>query len=128
MKILERKVDVTLNLNDEQNKIFYDVLKKRNKFKVNVIRGVTGSGKTELYTKLSQELINKGGQVLIMVPEINLIPQTIQRFKRYLNIEPVQYHSNLTIVQKYKIWNGCVTENKFIVIGTSLRCFSHLIT
>tara|TARA_B100000035_G_scaffold313655_1_gene327865 strand:+ start:918 stop:2882 length:1965 start_codon:yes stop_codon:yes gene_type:complete len=123
LKILERKVDVDLNLNDEQNKIYLDVLKKRNEFNVNVIRGVTGSGKTELYTKLSQELISKGGQVLIMVPEINLIPQTIERFRRYINIEPVQYHSNLTIIQKYKIWNGCVTENKFIVIGTRSSVF-----
>ena len=47
-----------------------------------------------------------------MVPEINLVPQTIERFRRYLDIEPIQYHSNLTATQKYKVWEACSREKK----------------
>ena len=58
-----------------------------------------------------------------MVPEINLIPQTIERFSKYIGFEPKQYHSNLTAVQKYQVWKECSTNNKLIVIGTRSSIF-----
>ena len=42
-----------------------------------------------------------------MVPEINLVPQTMERFGKYLKLQPIEYHSNLTAVQKYKVWETC---------------------
>ena len=68
-------------LNDEQNEISKCLIKNNHKFQVNVIRGVTGSGKTELYINISKQILKEDKQVLIMVPEINLIPQTFDRFK-----------------------------------------------
>ena len=72
----------TLTLNAEQKQIYDSLSEVKKKFKVNVIRGVTGSGKTELYVKLAKKSIEAYLQVLIMVPEINLIPQTLERFKK----------------------------------------------
>ena len=76
--------DRELTLNSDQNKIYNSLNKDKDNFKVNVIRGVTGSGKTELYVKLAERCIQENSQVLVMVPEINLIPQTIERFQKYL--------------------------------------------
>ena len=58
----------------------------KNKSKDQVLLGVTGSGKTELYVKLAKKSIEENLQILVMVPEINLIPQTLERFKKYLKI------------------------------------------
>ena len=89
-----------LLLNNEQNEISKCLHNDNNKFQVNVIRGVTGSGKTELYINISKQILKEDKQVLVMVPEINLIPQTVDRFKKYLGFEPKQYHSNLTANSK----------------------------
>ena len=78
--------DRELTLNSDQNKIYNSLNKDKDNFKVNVIRGVTGSGKTELYVKLAERCIQENSQVLVMVPEINLIPQTIERFQKYLKL------------------------------------------
>ena len=110
-------------MNAEQKKIYDSFSEDKKKFKVNVIRGVTGSGKTELYVKLAKKSIEESSQVLVMVPEINLIPQTLERFKKYSKIIPLEYHSNLTPTQKYKVWKACCTEEKIIVIGTRSSIF-----
>ena len=115
--------DKQLTLNLSQNKIYNSLIKDKENFKVNVIRGVTGSGKTELYVKLAERCIEGNSQVLVMVPEINLIPQTIERFKKYLSIVPLQYHSNLTPIQKYKVWKVCSIEEQIIIIGTRSSIF-----
>ena len=123
LEIVHKNIERKLELNNEQNRIYTDLIKYRETFRINVIRGVTGSGKTELYVKLAQKNLEKNSQILVMVPEINLIPQTIERFRRYLNIEPVQYHSNLTATQKYKVWESSSRERKIIVIGTRSSVF-----
>ncbi|MEC7676823.1 MAG: DEAD/DEAH box helicase family protein, partial [Pseudomonadota bacterium] len=107
-----------LVLNAEQKKVYDSLVEDKKKFKVNVIRGVTGSGKTELYVKLAKRSIEENHQILVMVPEINLIPQTLERFKKYLKNIPLQYHSNLTPIQKHKVWKACYRGEKIIVIGT----------
>ena len=122
-EIEHKKIQHDLILNIEQNKIYENLIKHSETFSVNVIRGVTGSGKTELYAKLAQNNLEKDTQVLVMVPEINLIPQTMERFRRYLDIEPIQYHSNLTATQKYKVWEASSRESKTIVIGTRSSVF-----
>ena len=88
-----------------------------------MIRGVTGSGKTELYVKLAKKCIEDNFQILVMIPEINLIPQTLERFKKYLKIIPLQYHSNLTPTQKHKVWKACSKEEQIIVIGDKIFYF-----
>tara|TARA_B100000900_G_scaffold327333_1_gene287434 strand:- start:2117 stop:4099 length:1983 start_codon:yes stop_codon:yes gene_type:complete len=112
-----------LKLNDEQLRVSNDIYKNIHKYQVNYLRGVTGSGKTEVYTNLAANILNNDGQVLIMVPEINLTPQTVSRFKKYLTINPQEYHSNLTPSQKFKVWKACREDKKLIVIGTRSSIF-----
>ena len=123
LEIVYKNIEKGLKLNYEQDRIYTDLVKYKESFRINVIRGVTGSGKTELYAKLAQNNLEDNSQILVMVPEINLIPQTIERFRRYLDIEPVEYHSNLTAAQKYKVWEACSRERKIIVIGTRSSVF-----
>ena len=119
----KKNIEFRLKLNDEQLKVTKDIYKNINKHHVNLLRGVTGSGKTEVYTKLAIDLLQNNAQVLIMVPEINLTPQTISRFKKYLDVDPIEYHSNLTPLQKFKVWRACKEEDRLIVIGTRSSVF-----
>ena len=119
----KKTIGSQLKLNDEQSKVSKDIYQNINQHQVNLLRGVTGSGKTEVYTKLVIDLLHNNAQVLIMVPEINLTPQTISRFKKYLDIDPVEYHSNLTPLQKFKVWKACKEEDRLIVIGTRSSVF-----
>ncbi len=114
---------VALKLNEEQLKIANSMYKNINKYQVNYLRGVTGSGKTEVYTNIAAKLLEDNGQILIMVPEINLTPQTVARFEKYLNILPLEYHSNLTPSQKYKVWQACKERSRLIIIGTRSSIF-----
>ena len=117
------KSEKLLTLNDEQMRISNDILNSSGKHAVHVVRGITGSGKTEIYISLAEKILSADAQVLILVPEINLTPQTVDRFKRYLDIEPLSYHSGLTPAQKYHVWHACKKQNKLIIIGTRSSVF-----
>ena len=122
--LLDKKnIEIQLELNKEQSIVAEDIFKNIKHHKVNVLRGVTRSGKTEVYTKLATDLLQSPGQILIMVPEINLTPQTVSRFNKYLDIEPLEYHSNLTQLQKFKVWQACKEEDYLVVIGTRSSVF-----
>jgi primosomal protein N' (replication factor Y) len=122
--LLDKKnIEIQLELNKEQSIVAEDIFKNIKHHQVNVLRGVTGSGKTEVYTKLATDLLQSPGQILIMVPEINLTPQTVSRFNKYLDIEPLEYHSNLTQLQKFKVWQACKEEDYLVVIGTRSSVF-----
>ena len=113
----------SLILNEEQLKIATSLNKNINEYQVNFIHGVTGSGKTEIYSYLAASILKNNAQVLILVPEINLTPQTVSRFEKYLSIKPLEYHSHLTPFQKYRVSQACRDESKLIVIGTRSSVF-----
>jgi len=123
LKVEPKTEPVALKLNDEQSKVYNNIHKDIDKYQVHYLRGVTGSGKTEVYTSLAANILKDDGQVLIMVPEINLTPQTVDRFKKYLTINPQEYHSNLTPSQKFKVWKACRDSKKLIIIGTRSSIF-----
>jgi primosomal protein N' (replication factor Y) len=113
----------SLVLNDEQFKVAKSINKNINKYQVNYIQGVTGSGKTEIYTYLTSSLLEENAQVLILVPEINLTPQTVARFQKYMTTKPIEYHSHLTPTQKFRVCQACREEEKLVVIGTRSAVF-----
>ena len=119
----EKSSKFQLKLNKEQSEVVIDIYKNIKQHQVHLLKGVTGSGKTEVYTKLAIDLLRSDAQVLIMVPEINLTPQTVNRFKKYLDLEPLEYHSNLTPLQKFKVWRACKEEDRLIIIGTRSSVF-----
>ena len=107
-----------IGLNEEQNNAYKIITKKISSFQAFLIEGVTGSGKTELYIRIAKDIVNKKGQVLIIVPEINLTPQTINRFKSYLNCNISSYHSALSDKVKNNTWIKSKNGQVDIIIGT----------
>jgi len=107
------------NLNTEQKKIFKE-LKKSLPSKVKkpaLIFGVTGSGKTEIYIKLAEEVIKQGKQVIVLVPEIVLTPQTVERFEEVFAEKVCLMHSKMSKSQKYHCYSDFYYNKKPIIIG-----------
>ena len=109
--------DKKLKLTKEQN-INLSKLNKVEKFSPSLIYGVTGSGKTEIYLQLAEKFILQNKSILILVPEINLIPQLEKRFKDRFNGDIGVYHSRQTPNQRLKIWLRSKYGGIRIVIGT----------
>ena len=120
-KLTAEKLEI--NLNNEQNSIFKKILRNTDSFSTSLIHGITGSGKTEVYVKLAQEVIRKKKQVLIIVPEINLTPQTITRFEMYIDENIQSYHSGHTLKEKMTTWLNVKNKKLDIVIGTRSSIF-----
>jgi primosomal protein N' (replication factor Y) len=102
-----------------------DTLRKKtiNKFSANVLDGVTGSGKTEVYFEAIDEALSKGKQVLVLLPEIGLSHQWLLRFQQRFGIEPGIWHSDRTPKQRREVWLG-VAENKCrLVVGARSALF-----
>lgn len=89
-----------------------------------LLEGVTGSGKTEIYLQLIEEALKKGRQVLVLVPEIGLTPQTEQRFRERFNVNIEVLHSNLNDSQRLQAWIKVKTAQTAIVIGTRSALFT----
>ena len=110
-------------LNSEQEKCLSEIKKKGNKFNVHVLDGVTGSGKTLVYFNRLREIINRGYQALIMLPEIGLTTQFKKRFVDFFGFEPAIWHSATSKKNKKIIWRG-VVENKIkVVVGARSSLF-----
>lgn len=113
-------------LNDEQSKIVKDVLKDYNKgdFSEHLIYGVTGSGKTEVYLKIIEEVINDGKQVVVLIPEIALTHQTVIRLKEkfYDNIAII--HSRMSEGDKYIQYKKCEEGKTSILVGPRSAIFA----
>lgn len=92
-----------------------------NKF---LIHGITGSGKTEIYTRLSRDYIDKGKQVLILVPEISLTPQMIEYFENALNVKTAVIHSKLSEGERYEAWENIWKNDAKLIIGSRSSIFA----
>ena len=104
-----------------------DCLKKMNKlnekFRVHVLQGTTGSGKTIIYFEALKQLIFKGFQGLILLPEIGLTGQFEKKFEEFFNFKPAIWHSRVTKKNKEIIWSGISDETIKVVIGARSSLF-----
>lgn len=89
-----------------------------------LIDGVTGSGKTEVYLNLITPVLARGEQALVLVPEIGLTPQTINRFKRRFNVPIEVIHSGLNETERLNAWLAARDGQAGIVIGTRSALFA----
>ena len=113
----EQNTKRVYKLNLEQQNSLDDLKKTGKGFKVSVLQGVTGSGKTLVYFERVKEIVKKNQQALIMLPEIFLTNQFKDRFIDYFGYEPAIWHSKITPKNKRIIWQG-ISKNKIkIVIG-----------
>jgi len=110
-------------LNEEQKKSLSFMKNIGNNFNVTVLEGVTGSGKTLVYFNRIKEIVEKGYQALILLPEIALTNQFSRRFEDFFGTQPAIWHSGTAKKNKSIIWKG-VTEDKIkIIIGARSSLF-----
>ena len=110
-------------LNVEQKKSLAFIKSIGKNYNVTVLEGVAGSGKTLVYFERIKDLIDKGFQALILLPEIALTNQFSRRFKEFFGADPAIWHSGTTKKNKSIIWKG-ITEGKIkIVIGARSSLF-----
>lgn len=115
-------------LNAEQASAVTQIVQAAATFKAWLLHGITGSGKTEVYIRLMQHVLqNDDAQVLVLVPEINLTPQLEARFRSRLpNFPLVSLHSNLSESERLHHWQLAQSGAAKIVIGTRLSIFTPL--
>lgn len=115
-------------LNEEQQLVYNSIKKDIDfeKFSPHLIRGVTGSGKTEVYIELVKRVVEKGKSAFIMVPEISLTPQLVSRFNYHFGDEIAIFHSKLTPIERFSQWNDVKKGMKKIVIGARSAIFAPL--
>jgi len=109
-----------LQLNADQAKVLRELQCLPAGFAPALLDGVTGSGKTEIYLRLIQRLRDEGKQVLVLVPEIALTPQTVGRFERRFGDRGAvaSLHSNLTDRERLQTWLRCRSGEVSVLIGT----------
>ncbi len=96
-------------------------------FAPHVIRGVTGSGKTEVYLRLIRRVLDAGRTAIVLVPEIALTPQTSERFTRRFGAgEVAVLHSGLTASQRHAQWRRCEAGQARVVVGARSCIFAPL--
>ena len=92
-------------------------------FSVTLLDGVTGSGKTEVYFEAVAAALAKGHQALIMLPEIALTSQFLDRFERRFGVRPVEWHSALSPAERGRIWKGVARGDVRAVVGARSALF-----
>lgn len=90
---------------------------------VYLLRGVTGSGKTEIYLRMAEKALDEGRQVLILVPEIALTPQMIERVSSRFGDALAIYHSGLSPQEKYEQYRMVLNNEAQVVVGTRSAVF-----
>lgn len=116
---------IKFNLNEEQQKVYKEIFKFINTNETFLLYGVTGSGKTNVYMKVIEDVIKNNKTAILLVPEISLTPQIIKRFTSYFSNIAV-LHSGLSDGEKYDEWRK-INEGKVnIVIGARSAIFAPL--
>jgi primosomal protein N' (replication factor Y) len=114
-------------LNADQARAAEAIIAAAGSFAPYLLQGVTGSGKTEVYLAAAAECIAAGGQVLILVPEINLTPQFRQRIAEALPASrTVTLHSRLPAGERLRNWCEAASGHADLVLGTRLAVFTPL--
>ncbi|MDO5026390.1 MAG: primosomal protein N' [Tissierellia bacterium] len=110
------------DLNKDQEKAFNQIKNaNNNEF---LLYGVTGSGKTEIFLQMVEEVISKGKEAIILVPEISLTPQTIERFKGRFKEKIAIIHSKLTAKERFDQWRLIDSGEVKIAIGARSAIFA----
>jgi primosomal protein N' (replication factor Y) len=95
----------------------------RGEFAVTLLDGVTGSGKTEVYFEAVAEALRRGRQVLVLLPEIALSAQWLERFVTRFGVLPVEWHSDLNPRGRRRIWRAIAEGRARVVVGARSALF-----
>ncbi len=121
----KNKVDNNLVLSEAQQKAFIEIKESFISKEVSLLHGVTSSGKTEIYTKLIEEYIAQGKQVLYLLPEIALTTQLVSRLTAHFGNLVAVFHSKYSNNERVEVWNQVLenSQKAKIVIGARSSLF-----
>ncbi|PJG44683.1 ATP-dependent primosomal protein N' [Acinetobacter tandoii] len=115
-----------LTANPDQKHAIQQVLKSLSSYHAYLLDGLTGSGKTEVYLQIMHEVLKQGKQVLVLVPEIGLTPQTISRFQSRFHCHIALLHSGLTDAKRLQAWQSAQMGKASIILGTRSAIYTPL--
>jgi primosomal protein N' (replication factor Y) len=118
--------DEALQCNPQQQAAIDAVCDCLGRFGVFLLEGVTGSGKTEVYMQIIRSVLERGRQVLVLLPEITLTPQLEERFRQRFSVSIVVSHSKLTDRQRQIAWLKMQQGECSILLGTRSALFTPL--
>jgi len=127
-RVQQAEPGAAIVLNEEQARAFGRILAltAERKPRVALLEGVTGSGKTEIYIRLVQEVLRSGRTAMVLVPEIVLTPQMMRKFSSYFGDRVVMLHSALKVSERYDQWKRIGRGEVSVVLGTRSAVFSPL--
>ena len=116
--------EIDLALNEDQTKVLNTLRPRLDEgFSVNLLLGVTGSGKTEVYLQCIRQVVAAGKRAIVLVPEIALTPQTVRRFTaRFRHVAIL--HSGLTATDRHRYWQQISTGQAEVVVGARSAVFA----
>ncbi len=110
-------------LSKDQKEILNEISKKNNEFRVHLLQGTTGSGKTIVYFKHIEQLLEKGLQAMILLPEIGLTTEFQNKFEDFFGFSAAVWHSGVSPKKKKLIWSGLSSGNIKVIIGARSSLF-----
>lgn len=110
-------------LSEEQERALRDIIHSMETHDVTLLHGVTGSGKTEIYIHLIRKALESATQVLLLLPEIALTTQIVQRLKKIFGDNMGVYHSRFSDNERVEVWNGVATGKFKFVVGVRSSVF-----
>ncbi len=120
------KLDIdakAVQLNQQQQTVSDQISQHLQHYHCCLLYGVTGSGKTEVYIDLIRQMLSQNRQVLLLVPEIGLITQLVQRIQQQLAVPVGTFHSGMSNIQRAQTWMAAGSGGCNIVVGTRSAVF-----
>ena len=113
-------------LNDDQNQALIEIKSGFNEKKPVLLHGITGSGKTHIYSHLIKEVLDKKQQILYLLPEIALTSQLITRLQEYFGKKLLVSHSKFTNNERVEIYQAIASGESYLIVGTRSAIFQPL--
>ena len=123
ISLMPQKIFIDFELSLIQHKAYEALLESMEKYAVNLLHGVTGSGKTLLYIKLIEKYLLQGKQVLYLLPEIALTAQIIRRLQKHFGGHVAIYHSRFNDQERVELWNKIKNREVTVLLGARSALF-----
>jgi len=120
----DKKVDLTEEQQKARDVIAMSI--RSDRFGVFLLKGITGSGKTEVYLRVIERVVERGGTAIVLVPEISLTPQAVARFTGRFGPRIAVLHSRLSAGERYDEWRRIKRGDASIVVGARSAVFAPL--
>lgn len=122
--IFDKEIKGIPTLNSEQNRCLLEINSGFEKNKCILLKGSSGSGKTEIYAHIINDCLNKGKSILMLIPEVILTNHIIVRLNKYFGNRILVYHSKYSTYERMEIWKKLNSEDSsYLIIGTKSAIF-----